>query len=524
MSTGAATPSSTPSTTIGAQLWRSLPRVYRTRDDGDFAALVDVFGGLLDRVRATLDQRLADSFPGNPAPGEDPGSAQPWLLPYFAQLVDAHLRSPHAAGRRLEVDQAIDWRKRKGTLGLAQDIAEAIVGPSEAGDAGRQVAVQEGFTRVATSARIGLPTLPPAAFGEPDPPPAALASPAVAARLPGLPAAFLDMRQISRAVQCPPDHPGAQRLDFAQASPVTWRQLNPRGAPCFPGSFEDRSPRTVDIRPSRGPEGQAEPRRVLLFTAPALGLFDPRLPLAAATVQTSVTLPSGGPLSGQRIGTLTVNGGSLALTGSWIDTLVLTDGARAQITGSAVRAIQSTATPDTSQPPNPVVSATDSLFETVSAAGLVRLVYCTVLAKTSADALQASDCVFADEVALPPSASGCVRYSRAAADVASSVQQHGNTAVEPVFLELPACASGDPTLQVPAWGRPGCGVLDVATPASIRFGAEDGGEMGAYHAFALWLEDQAVVDKATEHLPLAVTPALISDERLLHVPPAIESP
>jgi hypothetical protein len=522
MTSGAAPSGSSPSTTIGGELWRSLPKVYRARDDGEFAALIDVFGALLDRVRATLDQRLADSFPADPAAGEDPGSGQAWLLPYFAQLVDAHLRSPHAAGRRLEVAQAIDWRKRKGTLGLVQDIAEAIVGPSEAGDAGREVSVQEGFTRVATSARIGVPILPPAAFGEPDPPGPALASPAEAARLPGLPAAFVDVRQISRAVQCPPDDPQAQRLSFAQASPITWRQLNPRGAPCFPGSFEDRSRRTVDIRPSRGGEGQAEPRRVLLFTAPALGFFDPRLPLANAPVQSSVTLDAGGSLHGQRVGTLTVNGGTVVLAGCWVDTLALKNDARAEITGSAVRAVQSTAA-DPGQPPSPVVSASDSLCETIDAGGLVRLVYCTVLDMARASQLQASDTIFAGEVALPAAARGCVRYSRIAARLPVAIERHANTSAEPVFLELAACATGDPTPQQPAWGDPGSGVLDVATPTSIRFGAEDGGEMGAYHAYALGLEDQAVVDKATDHMPLAVAPVLISDQRLLHVPPAIET-
>ena len=81
-------------TDLGRQLYQLLPAVYRSRDnarrgasgtvehDGDLALYLDAFGVLLDQFRQSLDQRLADAFPDNPAPGEL--ACQPWLLPYFA--------------------------------------------------------------------------------------------------------------------------------------------------------------------------------------------------------------------------------------------------------------------------------------------------------------------------------------------------------------------------------------------------------------------------------------------------------
>jgi hypothetical protein len=116
-------------TAIGKQLYRVLPEVYRTRDgeetggQEDLARFLDACGELLDRIRATLDQRLADSFPDNPPAGT---ACQPWLIPYFAQLLDVRLVSPDEKGRRDEVANAVAWRQRKGTLTVIEQIAEAV--------------------------------------------------------------------------------------------------------------------------------------------------------------------------------------------------------------------------------------------------------------------------------------------------------------------------------------------------------------------------------------------------------------
>ena len=52
-----------PTTVSGRELYALLPTVYRARDeDGHLAGYLDALGALLDRLRATLEQRLADAF------------------------------------------------------------------------------------------------------------------------------------------------------------------------------------------------------------------------------------------------------------------------------------------------------------------------------------------------------------------------------------------------------------------------------------------------------------------------------
>ena len=147
-----------PLTAIGRQLYHLVPAIYRDRDNtsaqelGDFGKYLDACGELLDLVRGTLQQRLADSFPDNPLHDYD-RAAQPWLLPYFAQLVDVRLVSPDPAGQRDEVALAVAWRQRKGTVAGIEEIAESV---------GRiEVEVQEGWRRVATTPRVGIPLIPP---------------------------------------------------------------------------------------------------------------------------------------------------------------------------------------------------------------------------------------------------------------------------------------------------------------------------------------------------------------------------
>ena len=133
----------------GRRLYQLLPALYRERDDGDLASYLDAAGVLLDQIRHTLDQRLADCFPDEPAEGSP---AQDWLLPYFARLLDARLVSPRPEGRRAELARAVAWRQGKGTLAVVEAIAEAV--------AGLEVEVQEGWRRVAVTARVDRPLLP----------------------------------------------------------------------------------------------------------------------------------------------------------------------------------------------------------------------------------------------------------------------------------------------------------------------------------------------------------------------------
>src|SRR5688572_13436758 len=127
-----------PGARVGRQLYQLLPAVYRDRDNttaeelGDLGKYLDACGELLDMVHATLEQRLADSFPDNPPDNalHDPPlpgrACQAWLLPYFAQLVDARLVSPDPRGQRDEVARAVSWRQRKGTVAGVEEIAQSV--------------------------------------------------------------------------------------------------------------------------------------------------------------------------------------------------------------------------------------------------------------------------------------------------------------------------------------------------------------------------------------------------------------
>ena len=154
------------SESFGTLLYRLLPEVYRNRDnpqrdgdgrivrDGDLAAYLEALGALLDRLKLTLDQRLADSSPE----GAGGRPCQPWLIDYFARLLDARLVSPDFEGQQAEVANAVAWRQRKGTLVGIEAIAQAV---------GRtEVELQEGWQRVAHTPRMAAPLLPATALGE----------------------------------------------------------------------------------------------------------------------------------------------------------------------------------------------------------------------------------------------------------------------------------------------------------------------------------------------------------------------
>jgi hypothetical protein len=136
-------------------LYRIVPARYRTRDGGDLKKFFEGCGTLLDQIHATLEQRLADSFPDNPIDGSI--ACQDWLLPYFAELLDVRLVSPLARGRRDEVANAVRWRQGKGTLRIIEEIAQAV-GQLE-------VVLQEGWKRVAITPRLNIPLIPATSYG-----------------------------------------------------------------------------------------------------------------------------------------------------------------------------------------------------------------------------------------------------------------------------------------------------------------------------------------------------------------------
>lgn len=491
-----------PTTTTGTQLYGIIPEVYRTRDsvefggDGDLARFLDACGELLDRIRATLDQRLADSFPDNPPLGL---SCQPWLIPYFAQLLDVRLVSPDEEGRRDEVANAVAWRQRKGTLTAIEQIAEAV---------GRmEVEIQEGWRRTAVTPRIGMPLLPAGALGDDPRFDDFRNHPLWAARHPDLPAATADFRFPTRAMEVAvptgefPSNPAAKLTTFA-GTPTWWRQVNPHGAPCFPGSFDDVSRRTVDLRTPDWRQGEIHPKRVILYAPPPLGFFEPGL----------FPVHTGDMLLDEKKEHLLEN---LIIDG----TLTVTAGT-VRLTRCAVRALEVSVPAGAME--EPVVDAKECLFDRMAVPGLARLEYCTVIGKCEAGRLQASDCLFAGQLTLNPGLlknPHCIRFSRVPPGTAvAALLTHRNTTERPVFHAFEFDEGGAVVRRTARFGEPGCAVLHPATAEAVRFGAEDGGEVGAHHGWRYSLLMAAVLDKLKEFLPVGMEAVIVPDLRL-HRPP-----
>ena len=519
-----------PETEAGRQLYALLPEVYRTRDNGDLSALLDGFGHLLGLVRSTMEQRLADSFPDEPLEG---AACQPWLLPYFAELVGARVVSPEPAGQRAEVANAIAWRQVKGTLASVESVAQEV---------GRiEVEVQEGWKRVATTPRTGWP-LPTAYQGQPGKDPLAV----------DRPAGTVDFGVHARALRTSADDPAGRTTTFA-GNPVRWRQANPHGIPCFPHSYEDPSARTVDLRSPDWRKGHSHPRRLLLHLPPPSGFFAPGAPavkwadLQAALQAAEPEPESDGTVvkrveildyrleqrtSGERVdlrslkGTVPVQGPVKLAAGvhgfegiAFLGKITMDEG-RLVLRDAAVREIEA----NLEDLEEPVVDASGCLIGQIAVEqGLVRLEHATVLAMATAGKLQASDSIFLDDIALgtlppemPPS---CIRYSRIP-PAAVKLGSAGTTTATPLFVELDF-DDGQGWIRRPArFGEPGCGVLHPACPRSVRFGAEDGGEMGAFHDRRYALALEAVRAKLEDFLPMGLEAVLIPDPRLLVAPPA----
>ncbi len=527
---------------LANQLYRLLPGVFRTRDNptldtnggvlepGDLAQWLSAQGTLLDRVHRTLVQMLYDHFPdeaGDDANGT-PRSCQPWLLPYFAQLLDVSLVSPEVEGQRAEVANAVVWRQRKGTLPCVEDIARQV-GQLE-------VEIQEGWQRVAVTPRVGDPLLPATALGEAHDLNMNTLPPTRRALHPGLPAATIDFRQLSRAVQCDPSNPAAHTTVFA-GMPVSWRRIHPHGAPCLPGSYQDSSRRVPDLRDPAWNRGQFHPRRLLLFFPPPDGFFSRT---ASSVLWTDIQAESnfGNSLIQIHTDTSSFHGatvprvryvgltpdplrikGPITLAADavyhfenvWLDSNLDVTHGKAEFVGCAVHKI----TVHAAGVNEPALDAQDTLIRTLLVSkALARLEYVTVLHELVAQALQASDCILLPDLhkdlsGTAPPASGCLRYSRLPAQtfpLSLSLLQSSNTDAPPWFFST-------------QFGQPGCGVLHPGADPALLSGAEDGGEMGAYHDRRYVLRQQAIVDKLADYLPVGLTPVLIPDTTLSCPPP-----
>lgn len=471
---------------LGEQLYRLLPEVYRTRDkkgagetgvvDDSLARYLDAHGHLLDLIHAMLEQQLKDALPE---------SSQGWLLPYFARLVAVRIVSPDSRGRHAEVANAIGWRQRKGSLKCAEEIAEAL--------AGVEAEIQEGWKRVAVTPRIGMPIIPASAIDKTLGTLKINESPAyeVIAH-PSLPAVMSDMRTLSRALVSKSDNP-AGKSSVLRGVTHTWRQLNRHGAPCFPGSYEDVSRRTVDLRTPDHTNGRYHHKRLLVFTPPPTGFFglEPkRLDWSDLEEHKNIIeqvtkneITSIRNVSGRRV----VINDDVTLTGNYIieglvfdKTLEISDGCRIELASVETEMLRA----KTFSGDEPVVAAVDSLFGDFSAGNhLVTLDSCTVLRKASMSIVEARDCIFmeieGEEI------EGAFEYcripddSRLSKDPSKiSIKSHNANinskyGYVPVFDD-PEFIDGQTFLAAQA-------VLSPKAPGAVYAGASDHGEMGYYH-------------------------------------------
>ena len=174
------------------RLWLLLPAVYRTADsDGSGAAgplreLVNRIGAQMAVVRRSIDRLWAD---------QSIETCDDWVIPYIGDLLGTNLISSLApAAQRLDVANTIDYRRRKGTVEVLEELAHDVT----AVNGMRWTAhVVEGFRRLART-RHGLdPALGPAAFPAADPAEVAalLQTEGLTGLLTGSPAAgFADLR------------------------------------------------------------------------------------------------------------------------------------------------------------------------------------------------------------------------------------------------------------------------------------------------------------------------------------------
>jgi hypothetical protein len=575
-------------TRAGRQLYDLLPEVYRSRDDGSLAAWLDASGHLLDLVRNTLEQRLADSFPDEPLDGR---ACQDWLLPYFADLLEPRLISSDPRGQRAEVANAIAWRQRKGTLVSAEQVAEEV-GQIE-------TEVQEGWKRVAVTPRIGSghSAAPPQA-GQP-----------FAAELP---VGIVDFGFSSRAFVVAENDPAAHLSRFGDQA-LPWRLAYPAGAPAFPGSYEDASACTVDLRSPNWRQGHVHPRRLLFYYPPQGGFFPPGTPqidwyqwsfLRSGFEQSCAELLAGDDesltysdvlgrvmtvvrrpaapavsrlvaLAGEELETVAeriveTDGRvrvRMLLSGRWVErvtqagqpvlyradepvivsTLGVTDtiefptselhvdfeglsflseircaGAdyRLRFRNCAAREV-TVFTADTAAP---VIDAVGSLFDSVQApSGLVRLEYVTLLNLLNARRMQVSDSLIVQQLGSPSQGVSVIRYSRTPQTLTAgpALLAAFNTTAPPLFVELDFQENGRTVRRAARFGEPGSGVLHPEAPAAIRLGAEDGGEIGAYHDRRYSQAAEAVRDKLADYLPIGLEAVLIPDPSLLTPPPAL---
>ncbi len=108
------------------KLWKVMPEAYRAADSdvvdqkGPLRELCDRIGAQIAIVRRGIDRTWED---------QSIESCDDWVVPYIADLLGTNLISgSDLPGQRREVANTIDYRRRKGTVALLEELAHDITG------------------------------------------------------------------------------------------------------------------------------------------------------------------------------------------------------------------------------------------------------------------------------------------------------------------------------------------------------------------------------------------------------------
>lgn len=550
-------------TRAGRILYRELPEEYRYRDTGpandlpDLEAYLHGFGHLLDLIRGTTEQAYADAF-AEPVDGNR--KIQSWLIPYLAELVGAELVAPDPKQRIEELNNSVGWSKSKGTLRNVDHVGDVV--------SGTETVAREGWRLTLTCPRLGLPPFSVPKSDDGSDPLGRTAMPN------GCP----DFRLLDRAVQDPSganplfrlraparDENGIATKDGTKIyTEVYWRPRAPGGVPCFPGHYDDGSARCPDLRdPGAHGDLGPHPRRTLIHVRPPDGFFEPGLKVVQpengnklkirASDRNRIIGPreilelidDNGPVPDrlivERSSDLVIPKGAEVTFHNLLFTGTVTPAngtARpvrlrvakdARLTLQAVAVEQLTLSGPADSSDGPAVVAHDSLFGRITGAKrFAELVYCTVMGETDLARIHASDCLLAGLGANfdCDADNNCIRYSRFDPPVGKAdcfaKSAPANTSDRPYFVQRWFRVSPKKCiLRLPNYGEPGYGVLDTRVAPSIASGAEDEGEMGAYHHMFFAAEVRALRRKLTNFLPLGQEIALVYDQMLALTPPLV---
>jgi hypothetical protein len=163
-----------------------------------------------------------------------------------------------------------------------------------------------------------------------------------------------------------------------------------------------------------------------------------------------------------------------------------------------------------------VLRAKSCLINKIEAAGsTIELEYSTVLTALQAKVVRISDCILtaqmhSSHIDLKAPEQGCIRYSRYAEQTFDVVIGVENS----LLFNARSCTTLAPIFLSETFGEPGCAVLAEQSTERIKYGAQDGGEMGAFHDDRLILKQDAVIDKLQGFLPVGISAVLVSDSSM----------